>query len=78
MGVFIWFEGSIVIIEGVVQLSVVFVIGIDFCVVVVMVLVGFFVKGIIEVVGLKYFDWGYDDFEVKFSVVGVEVKCNIF
>lgn len=77
MGVKIWVEGCLVIIEGGV-LNVVKVKVLDFCVGVVLVIVGLMVKeGVIEVIGVEFIDCGYDYFVINLCFFGVDVWCEM-
>lgn len=67
-------EGCFVIMYGFIDFNGVQVIVMDFWVVVVLVIVGLVSWGYIEVINLKYFDWGYFNFYGKLVKLGVEIK----
>lgn len=73
MGVEIVFEGNFVVFKGSLVLKGVFVMVIDLCVFVSLVIVGLIVDGEIYVNCIYYLDWGYEVIEEKLGGLGVNI-----
>lgn len=75
MGVEIVFEVNFVVLKGSLSFKGVFVMVIDFCVLVSLVIVGFIVEGEIYVNCIYYLDCGYEVIEEKLGGLGVIIEC---